>query len=204
MKRICLMLGLAIFTFTNQAQAQLGKSFVYVGYGLGSLDRLGIDIKNFTINASVPGLKEAADFTNKGSNVISAGIETKLFPKLSIGLMVNYQYVSSEVNFNTVTAGITTVQKQNYKINSLAVMPRINYRWLDKLGVTIYSGISGGPSFNYYKGINKDNVKDKSSVTLPSIQIHALGIRFGRKYSVFAEAGFGALGIVNGGISRRF
>ncbi|MFY8035310.1 MAG: hypothetical protein ACOVMN_12375, partial [Flexibacteraceae bacterium] len=60
------------------------------------------------------------------------------------------------------------------------------------------------PSFAFYEGVDQSNVAQNAMEIIPSLQIHALGIRVGAKWSAFVEAGFGSIGVLNGGIGRKF
>lgn len=180
-------------------KAQLRKSLVFVGYGVGSVDRLNLD-NDFSLEGSIPSFADASKITNTGSNCFMAGVDTRLFRGLSIGFMVNFEQIQSQVTYNTST--IPSVN--NFTTNSISLMPRLNYKWIDKRVFSLYSGVSGGPSFAYYKGVDKSNVAQNAMEIIPSLQIQAIGIRVGAKWNFFLEAGYGSTGVLNGGLGRKF
>jgi hypothetical protein len=196
-----LIFGLVLLCGFNciPAQAQIRKSLVFVGYGVGSVDRLNLD-NDFSLEGSIPSLADASKITNTGSNCFMAGVDTRLFRGLSIGFMVNFEQIKSQVTFSTST--IPSVN--NFTTNSISLMPRLNYKWIDKRIISIYSGVSGGPSFAFYKGVDKSNVAQNAMEIIPRLQIQAIGIRVGAKWNFFLEAGYGSTGVLNGGLGRKF
>jgi hypothetical protein len=199
MKKIMLCLFILVGLLNLPLQAQLKKTFVFAGYGVGSVDRLNLD-NGFTLQGTIPSLADASNITTTGSNSIMAGVDFKLFRGLSLGFMVNFEQVKSQVTY----AATSTNPASNFTTNSISLMPRLNYKWVDKRLISVYSGVSGGPSFAFYEGVDKSNVAQNAMEIIPSLQIHALGIRVGAKWSVFVEAGFGTIGVLNGGIGRKF
>jgi len=196
-----LIIGLVLLCGFNclSAQAQIRKSLVFVGYGIGSVDRLNLD-NGFSLEGSIPSLADASTLTNTGSNCFMAGVDTRLFRRLSIGFMINFEQIKSQVTFNN--SG--TISASNFTTNSISLMPRLNYKWVDKRIFSVYSGVSGGPSFAFYKGVDKSNIVQNAMEIIPSLQIHALGIRVGAKWNFFLEAGYGTTGVLNGGLGRKF
>jgi hypothetical protein len=199
MNKTYLLTLVLLVLFQLNAEAQLKKTFVFAGYGIGSVDRLNLD-NGFSLQGAIPSLADATEMTNTGSNAIMAGVDFKLFRGLSLGFMVNFEQVKSQVAYAATSANPTS----NFTTNSISVMPRLNYKWVDKRIISIYSGVSGGPSFAFYEGVDKSNVAQNAIEIIPSLQIHALGIRVGAKWSAFVEAGFGSIGVLNGGIGRKF
>ena len=199
MKKSILLSLVFIALFQLSASAQLRRTFVFVGYGLGSIDRLNLD-NGLSLAGGIPSLADASDIKNSGSNSIMAGVDVKLFKGLSLGFMINFEQVKSEVTY----AATSLNPKSNFTTNSLSLMPRINYRWIDKGLFSIYSGVSGGPSFAFYEGVDKTNAAQNAMEIIPSLQIHAIGVRVGTKWNAFLEAGFGTTGLLNGGIGRKF
>jgi hypothetical protein len=199
MKKSHLITLLLFGLFQINAFGQLRKTFVFAGYGIGSVDRLNLD-NNFTLEGTIPALADASEIANSGSNSIMAGVDFKLLKGLSLGFMVNFEQIKSRVTY--LKSGTPSIN--NFTTNSLSVMPRLNYNWIDKKIIAIYSGVSGGPSFAFYEGVDKTNIVQNAMQIIPSLQVHALGIRVGGKWNIFLEGGFGTLGLVNGGIGRKF
>jgi hypothetical protein len=84
-----------------------------------------------------------------------------------------------------------------------SVLPRIDFNYVNKGVVTLYSGIALGASYYNFKN-NYSNAPDKpgNGITF-NYHINAIGIRVGKSISGFMEMGFGCLGMLNFGVSAR-
>ncbi len=89
----------------------------------------------------------------------------------------------------------TTTFKRKINI----IMPGIMYNYILKPTVSLYSGISAGLKFATYSGDT-----DKTNITQLGYHFTFIGFRYGKKIAGFAELGFGAKGMIRGGIAVGF
>ena len=73
--------------------------------------------------------------------------------------------------------------------------------FLRKPGIKLYA--MTGVGF-YTMKASLDNYVTATTTHVPSAQITPIGIRFGKKMSVFAEIGYGYKGIINTGFGLKF
>lgn len=90
------------------------------------------------------------------------------------------------------------------KQNTLSVLPKVDYFWLRKERLGLYSGAAAGVTFVSSTYVNKDKKERKDTDTVFGFNILPIGIRYGGDLSVFLETNIGMKGIVQGGVSYRF
>jgi hypothetical protein len=112
--------------------------------------------------------------------------------KGSIGATVAY-------NYNTLTRtpdGSNVGQKIDF--HSITFAPRLDFYYIREPKFAMYGYVAAGVEGQFLSG----NGFSKTGVA-PAYQISLLSFRVGRKIGFVFEAGFGNLGVVNGGISYR-
>ncbi|KFF18983.1 hypothetical protein [Chryseobacterium sp. JM1] len=90
------------------------------------------------------------------------------------------------------------------KQNIWAVLPKVDYFWLNKEKLGLYSGLSAGISIVNTTYTGKDKKESKDSDTGFGYNIVPVGLKYGGDLSVFLETNIGMKGIVQGGVSYRF
>ena len=88
-------------------------------------------------------------------------------------------------------------------------MGRLKWNYFGALTIHLYGGIAGGITnvTTTVTGASGDNTAqpgDESKATKIAYQLTPIGISVGKGFGVFAEVGYGYLGIVNGGIRITF
>lgn len=112
--------------------------------------------------------------------------------KASIGASVAY-------NFNAITrtAEGSSIE-QNIDFHSIAFVPRLDFYYIRQPKFAMYGYVAGGIEGQFLSG---SGVSKKGIA--PAYQVSLLSFRFGRTIGFVFEAGFGSLGVANGGISYR-
>lgn len=89
--------------------------------------------------------------------------------------------------------------------NVIAIAPTLHFSWLNRKYVSLYSGLSGGYSLIF--GKEYYTTKEKCEPVLRdfwNLQVTAIGVKAGKKWFGFAEAGIGTQGFVTAGVGYRF
>lgn len=90
-------------------------------------------------------------------------------------------------------------------MNLINISPTLHFSWLNRKYVSLYSGLSGGYSYYFSKIYSTQEEK-----ILPlaqsywNFQVTAIGIKAGKKWFGFAEAGIGTQSFITAGFGYRF
>lgn len=182
------------------------KNEIYAGYGVASVPQIGVSI-GFVIgnalgNAIVNGIVMkfggvGVTYTEKitGSGAISLGYNYYPKQRWSIGVQGVFERVSDHLTFSNGNSGVS-------RVDFYTAMVRTDFRWINKPGFKLYSGGAiGGYSSKYYE-VGDPSTEDRE--TNLAWAITPLGLRFGKNFGVYVEAGLGWDGLVKAGISGRF
>ncbi|MDN3694610.1 hypothetical protein QWZ06_21225 [Chryseobacterium tructae] len=86
-----------------------------------------------------------------------------------------------------------------------SILPKVDYFWLRKNKLGLYSGGSIGVNFTSTTYVNKNNKKEnKDSSTGFGFNVVPIGLRYGGDLSVFVETNIGMKGIAQAGVAYRF
>lgn len=180
MKKVLLSLLLASGLFSAQkieVSASYGASSVYdVTYELASA---------ITINS-----------ITKESNPLSVGVAAIGVAMYSENMKWRYGVDVANEFFNKTES----ISKQIV----LSVLPKLDYFWLRKEKLGLYSGAAAGITFVNTTYVDKDKKERKDTYSVFGFNIVPIGIRYGGDLSVFLETNMGMKGIVQGGVSYRF
>lgn len=87
----------------------------------------------------------------------------------------------------------------------ISIMPTVQFPWLHRKYVELYSGVSVGYSFStgpyYDQMIQKDRYYTQHYL---GFQVTAIGVKAGKKWYGFAELGVGVQGCLSAGFGYRF
>jgi len=85
----------------------------------------------------------------------------------------------------------------------LTGIARVQFNYVNKPFIKMYSGIGIGITVNFGKGkIGSDEYSERK--IWPGGQLTLMGMRIGRALGGFFEFGFGSYGIINAGLSYKF
>ena len=190
MKKLFLILCVALFALGVQAQEQ--KHEVGVFYGIGS----------------------ASDVFSTFTSAISAAAGDKSSFWGPIGVEY-YYHVSPVVGVGAVAAyaGCKAEDEKTHKDDLtetfVTVMPSVKFNWLRKKHFGMYSALSAGVMFvkvscNDNAKKHDSNAKDETLTTF-MFQATALGAEFGgEQFRGFVEAGVGEKGLLCAGLRYKF
>jgi hypothetical protein len=162
-----------------------------------------------------------------GVNILTAVDIATVISKGLIGGLIGYDEMSVESKYaftlsylhlpdNRLSFGGDLVFEQirtTYKPNSgslpelksndnwLAVMPRMDVKWINASAFKVYSSLAAGVSL--YSSENPQSGESANKITF-AFQVSPVGIRLGNAFAVYAEAGFGFRGMLHGGLSYKF
>ncbi|MBR4660579.1 MAG: hypothetical protein IKO77_04050 [Bacteroidales bacterium] len=177
MKKILVAIAAMLITFG--ASAQNYKTEISVSYGALSNSQI-LSAVIFAAEAENAGMElEKAKFIGP----ISADLYFRTSKYFSFGLSGVYQHT---------TAKYSVPNGDNFECRYFSLMPGMKLHWLRTNGFNMYSKLAVGPTF-------ASNI-DGERAWLLNFQVSPVGLEFGRRFCVFAEAGFGEQGIVLGGI----
>ncbi len=87
--------------------------------------------------------------------------------------------------------------------NFTTIMIRGDYHYRRTEMITMYSGIAVGACFVSTKNITNSEGLHPDNQTDFAFHVNAFGIRVGKTFGFFAEAGFGYNGIIQAGLNVR-
>lgn len=140
-------------------------------------------------------------FTGKLSNISSIGATS-----------LNYLYrinktigVGATFSFSSLNADVRNTEdviSQSY----YSIMPQIKFNWLNRDLVTLYSRLNVGVTYlalrRTYEAPGSES--QTGCVWAPMFQLSPIGIEVGRRIAGYAEAGWGATGLLIVGIRGKF
>lgn len=198
---------LAVFYFivflsmTSIAQKRLIEDFKPSGefkLGISLFTAQEIALENGTafavevpLKIQIEGGKESKEIRSTGTFFL--GGSGYLTESWSLGLQIFYgQY---DVN-TTYTSGNAFGFTNRY----FGAMGRIDFRWYDEVFWQLYSGVSLGVTAVQSQSFDGDHA---DQITYGA-QITPIGVRYGDLFGVFAELGYGNLGILALGVNYKF
>ncbi|HCA06637.1 hypothetical protein [Chryseobacterium sp.] len=185
MKKVLLSLLLASGLFSAQkieVSASYGMSSMYGGsYGLS------YDIANGIIPSSVSN-GDGRSPSSMGVAIIGVAMYSEN-TKWRFGVDIANEFFN-----NTSTA----------KENMFSVLPKVDYFWLKKEKLGLYSGAGAGVNFVSNTYINQNNNQIEDNYGMFAFNVTPIGVKYGGDLSVFLETNVGIKGIVQGGVSYRF
>ena len=90
------------------------------------------------------------------------------------------------------------------KQNILSVLPKVDYFWLRKEKLGLYSGAAAGVTFVNTTYVDKNKKERKDTDSVFGFNVVPIGVRYGGNLSVFLETNVGMKGIAQGGVAYRF
>lgn len=89
--------------------------------------------------------------------------------------------------------------------NMVNISPVLQFSWLNRKYITLYSGISGGLSLIFGKNFSQETEQvTQDTYLFGNFQLTAIGIKAGKKWFGFAEVGIGSQSFVTAGVGYRF
>jgi hypothetical protein len=142
-------------------------------------------------------------YTVTSTGAFHAGISAKVW-KIRVGIVGTYEDVFVKNAFTDVNPGGNIVGYVKTSNQYWSAMAKVEWNWVNFGGLHLYGNLAGG-----HYGVTSTLTQNTSSLTPDhttsdggfAYQVTPIGARIGgNRVSVFLEAGWGFLGMVNGGV----
>ena len=176
------------------------KNDISVGYGIGTSNEI-LDLAEDTFSSLFTLGNYWVDRDYTGGFFLS--YKRQVSKRIKVGGSFVYEY-SSGTTFRKEDN--TFKETGEVSANNYTIAAEGNYLYLNHTKFQLYSGIGAGVSFakEKYSPNEPSSGSDDDSLSHFNFHLNAIGLRYGNKLGVFAEAGFGYKGIINMGASYRF
>lgn len=172
------------------AQEKIRKHHVYVSAGAGSLHAWGVDIA-FSALAAIFG--SSSTVQTRATPIFTAGYQYNLSRKFRIGPEVVHH------QFNTEP------EDRKNDLFFTSVLVRTDYTWFENKKWRFYSGVSAGCLFITDRGLFDDGTGVSETNVIFDGHVYLVGCEYSiGRTAVFLNAGGGAAGLVNAGITIGF
>jgi len=143
----------------------------------------------------------------------SFGAYTKDNYQYSGALFLTYKYAPSfrfnvgatlgmdRVNGDLISNDIKTGE---FRTSHTTLAVEMDYRYVKNEIFQMYSGLGIGYTLSIDSGTTNEGLEDSYAYGHTNMQLTLLGMRLGKKFAVFGEAGFGYKGLINFGLSYNF
>lgn len=176
MKKIFIILAIAMATVMNLSAQNEWRHEIGISYGVGALT----DVSSSYLSGI---------FSGKQTNYIGAfGAEYFYRPKSALG-------VGLVGTFSTCKWNDSDKARTKY----LSIMPAVKYNWLNRDHFSMYSKVALGVLIGMESGDHVDKTKAAFSW-----QASAVGAEFGSAFRGFVELGYGEQGILVAGLRYKF
>lgn len=180
------------FVFKTQAQ-ESKKHEIRIDYS----DATPLVIADVFTNAFVSAISGSESSNEKAFGMLSAGYRYALSNRFSIGADLSYANASSDMK-NKSTNEIT-YRKSNFYM----VLPTAKYSYVKRGIIDFYGTVASGAILA--NGSDRtDHEKTTTNDIIFAFQVNPLGLRIGKDWGGFLEAGYGFKGIFALGASYRF
>lgn len=190
MKKIYFIISLALSIGSAKAQNNIEY---HLGIGMASAQELSIRTKTNPLFDVTKTGGENPSYSFSTAGPIRVGIKSHESKRFLLGADFSYTNVEVMTNNNT---GIN--EFSNFAFYTL--MASTQYKYIDKPKLSLYTGLDFGIS--YATAHNKTTERKMNDLT-GAFQITFLGARYGSKYGVYGELGFGFHGFANAGLFYR-
>ncbi|MCS3554170.1 MULTISPECIES: hypothetical protein [unclassified Sphingobacterium] len=178
--------------FHTQAQEN-SRHEVRIDYS----DATPLVIADVFTNAFVSAISGSESSNEKAFGMLSTGYRYAVSNRLSIGADLSYANASSDMK-NKSTNEIT-YRKSNFYM----VLPTAKYSYIKRGIIDFYGTVASGAILT--NGSDRiDQEKTTTNDVIFAFQVNPLGLRIGKNWGGFLEAGYGFKGIVALGASYRF
>ena len=197
---ILAILGFAVFAAKAQktkSSLDLQKHEIRIGYSdatpLIIANALGEGVGDAIISAFT---NDKRSYKTKTFGMLSAGYRYRLIDKLQIGADVAFLRVNADVNSKKEGMVIR-------ETNTVIVMPTVQYSYIKTPWIDFYGNASVGAAVDFRKETIAQKTTKNNYINF-AFQVNPVGLRVGKEFGGFVEAGAGYKGFVSAGLSYRF
>jgi len=194
------MLTAVLFT-QNEIQAQksfLMKNDLKVGYGTITFPEMASSFMILFVGMwDVIAKDSVKEMNTSFYGNINIAYERRLKQWISIGAVGTFNPVFANIE---TKAGLSL----SYNFYIVSLMPQVNFYYMRKDMVSLYSGLAVGGSLLIEEDRNVNTTNTYETDLVFAYQANFFGFRIGKEIAGYAEFGMGFKGIINIGISGRF
>lgn len=192
MKKLLILVFIIVLSRTANAQDdRQAKTSISAGYGLltvpeiieGTSDILGTAFSGGTVTYD----------DGKFSGAIFLNLKIPIGKRFTLGTDVVYEKFSKKVHSEQTGESLGDSKGQY-----ISVIPRLDFYWVNRKALRLYSGVGAGVAF-----ANQKFDDDKANDVLFAFNAAPIGIELGNTISFFGEASIGYNGLINVGIRIR-
>lgn len=177
---------------TQKGFAQSGGS-LYLGYGIATANSIEDVITDIVIITATGGSYRVTD--SKYSGAIFGGYRSYIIEKLEFGGTFVYENASKDLL--TESEGTSSISTKTY-----AVLAELKYNYINHQHFRLHSGIGAGVA--HARTSAEDDVRvEKDKTTDFAYQIDAIGVSYGKAFSVSLNIGYGYKGLANLGLAYK-
>ncbi|HPW18570.1 MAG TPA: outer membrane beta-barrel protein [Candidatus Aminicenantes bacterium] len=191
---VALTLAAVLLSFPAAGFAQERKHDLSFQFGLVSVDQFADILKDVIVIVITLGNFNKAD--QKFSAVPFLTYHYSANSRFGFGAAVGRYSSSGNLSQSGSVVG-------DFSEKNTIVAAELDYHWVMRPGFQLYSGAGFGVRAHrgrYTDGVDTDTVNK----LLPTFNLNALGLRFGKKVGFFAEAGVGYKGLLSAGVNAQF
>ncbi|WP_421940625.1 hypothetical protein [Pedobacter sp.] len=189
---LCIIALSLIFTSINSF-AQKGNH-IYLGYGVASADAIGNELADIIVTSATNG--QVTTTNSNYSGAVFAGYRGYITEKLELGGTFIFERASKDVLSGGTQIGSVAT-------NSYTVLAELKYNYINDESFRLHSGIGAGLAHSRIS-TTADARTEKDKMNNFAYQVDAIGVSFGNKISISANAGFGYKGIINAVLAYGF
>jgi len=193
-RQLIILAGLLVFTM-GTAGAQGQKHEVFGGVGIWSTNTI-IDTFSDIIVSGITG----GAYTSKNDNYIGdfqLGYKYSPSPRIAVGATFAYAYNNSDAYINNTKNG-------EFDDNYFTFAAELEYRYVSQPKLVLYGSVGAGATIMKQKYTSDTGKSSDADKTYFNFQVSPIGIKYGNRFGVFGELGFGYKGILSVGIFGRF
>ncbi|MDD4603718.1 MAG: hypothetical protein PHF97_07920 [Bacteroidales bacterium] len=188
---------LTILASNVNGQENTSKNEIRLGYGVITGPEMANSLMSVWPAIGISIFRDTiTDYKCSFYGAASLEYHRHLAPWVAVGASVSVNPIS------TVIRGKSGIDF-SYNYYLLTVMPRVDFYYVHKGLISMYSGVQVGASYVFWQDRTGNSVSTDSGISA-AFHINAFGIRIGKEIGAFMEWGYGFRGVVNFGISGKF
>lgn len=176
--------------------ADFPQNDIRLCYGMTTVYNMAIAAMTTTTMAFIVPFDSAYRSTVRGYGAFGFQYQYRISKLIQLGALVSVNPGTVDLKFDKgTTAYISTL--------FVSFMPRVDFYYLNRGIVSVYSGLALGATYFNFKGNYSAQPDSSSSGIGFGFQLNGVGIRVGKAVGGFVEMGYGCQGIINFGLTAR-
>jgi hypothetical protein len=193
---LIMVFGVMTISVYAQEKGHENRNEFRFGYGMVTAPEVANSLLTLWPAIGIKILDSITDYNASFHGVANMDYNRKIAKWCTLGGSLSINPVSTII---TTKGGLNLTW--NYYIFNL--MPRINFCYLNREMVTLYSGLEAGAALVFWKDRKGPETLTDTDI-IPAYHINFFGLRVGKQIAGFIEWGYGHRGMVNVGVSARY